>query len=108
MTQKKPSPTNQKVQNYRNSCDELAQEFKETFYYDGGNVPDHYWVGGIVGGIVDIAGDFWNTEDMATALETEGATYEKLMDWYYKVLEEKMKVNLKNFLRYMADETTKN
>lgn len=84
----------------------MLVEFATKYYVDEEDRPNiddvcMYWIGGDIGGVVDVEGDFWNVNDMVEALKLD-VDRDILFNWYYYITdatEEDVKYNLKTYVQ---------
>ena len=97
---------NQNVLKYETACLDMATEFVNGFYQS--NDPDHpvetqeevleRFVGMDMTGIIELADMYINISNIYTFYDS-GATYDEFRDWYWEVVEGKMNINLRNYLK---------
>jgi len=87
------------IKQYYKACEGVKDLFIETYYtYDDGSIQDFYWIGGIIGGVLNVGDEFWNIDDMVTAIEMR-ATIDDLYDWHWDRLGKEGFPNLENYLK---------
>lgn len=102
------------VSRYDDSCDEIRISFIYCYYCDEEEKPEdatYYWVADRVGEVTSIGDDFWNMQDMVTALRLQiprsivHAWYSHSMDC---AIENKTCANLENYYRMIQEKLTNN
>ena len=81
---------------YEDICNEYLDLFckKHDVYHT-------YWVGGIVGGIIDISDAFFNFDDNRLDIDLDAKKEEKnsIWDWYWSNIDSEQQINYYSYLK---------
>ena len=115
MDNKTPKTMETKTRNALETLDTAAHQIAELFakvYYECGLDSEYvYNVGDDPIGVWNMGDEFWNFDDMVTALQ-KNADRESLIDWYYEMYAEENDdrtpyINLKSWLKGIRPRSVK-